>query len=336
MKVYNYNKFKRIVARTALLILVILVALLFLADPLWLLTDDDGILLFIISILVLIMFLFNSRSWFAPFIIDDKGISSRRLGRNIFIPWDEINYIEVKEKGTYRGYNFILCFSKTLPSKNIYRSNNLLRQNKNQFHIVYQDGMLEEILKYVDEAKIKDVERIRDALYPHKKQDIATSWRGKELESYKQFTMEVHLCESDNHMNRLVIREPLIKKVGYVFVTFLSIMLAVFSMPIWGNPTTNWFISGSFFLVMFWLIYITIGCIQWKTEVKDQEIRYRSILKTKTYPLSTITKVEVTRNPNLVILYSHDKKILSASAYCKGITRFVGRLKQNGIDVVNL
>jgi len=134
------------------------------------------------------------RDYFCQFLIDEKGITSKFefWGRDIFIAWDEMEYIGVGgiqrrlgEKHTWRGggYNFQMYFSKTPPKRIFfsYDQRDFLSQNRRQFFIIYKEGMLEEILKYVDESRIRDIERIRNCPNPYVQQPfISGHWRIRE------------------------------------------------------------------------------------------------------------------------------------------------------------
>ena len=48
-------------------------------------------------------------------------------------------------------------------------------QIKACIYIDYRDGMLDEILKHVDESKIEGIERIKNCKNPHEKQPYDTS-----------------------------------------------------------------------------------------------------------------------------------------------------------------
>jgi len=135
----------------------------------------------VISILALIICAFHVRNIFSPFVIDEKGITSKWPGRNIFIAWNEMEYVGVGElfvHGRLRYYNLTLCFSKSHLDYVYFRQSyiwNVKKQNAERFFINYRAGMLEEVLKYVDEARIKDVERIKDDPDAHRMKWFSTS-----------------------------------------------------------------------------------------------------------------------------------------------------------------
>ena len=126
-------------------------------------------------------FIRSFRYWLSSFHFDDKGITSKVIfGRNIFIPWHEIRYIGVGELLCGHGeYKFIMYFSKAPFEKKYFGPLSIKKQNKNQFLIIYKDGMLGEILKHVDRNKIADVWRIEHNPNPEGVQDGMTSMHMK-------------------------------------------------------------------------------------------------------------------------------------------------------------
>jgi len=132
--------------------------------------------------------LLSFRDGFCPFVINEKGITSKMPFRNIFIAWDDMKYIQVGER-RYQGkdFRFIMCFSK-VPLKTVFigREGIFARQNKKHFYIVYREGLLEEVLKYVDESRIKDVSRIKNNPIAEGLQDPATSRLGGKLGDFKK------------------------------------------------------------------------------------------------------------------------------------------------------
>ena len=111
------------------------------------------------------------RDLFASFTIDQEGITNKFPGRNFLIPWDEMEYIGVAytKRVFAGGYRFLMYFAKIRPDQaaSVWGKMGDRRQNKRQFFIIYQEGMLEEILNYVDETRIRDVELIQNCKYPH-------------------------------------------------------------------------------------------------------------------------------------------------------------------------
>ena len=178
LKVYNYRKWVRTGGGPIIFTSLAIMFYLFFIDvflQIELVGGDTYILAFIMFFPVVLL---GSRNWFAPFILDEKGIRNKWLGRNIFIPWEEFNYIGVGESVLYKDYRFLLYFSKIpLKDKQIYRVDHLMRQNKKHFFIMYREGMLKEILKYVEREKIKHIERIESSPNPHQKQSYLTSWK---------------------------------------------------------------------------------------------------------------------------------------------------------------
>jgi len=109
------------------------------------------------------------RVQYSHFIIDEKGIICKFFGRDVFIAWDEMEYIGVGAIWEVAGYRYMIYFAKIRPQWRVFRRyrNQYMWQNKDQFFIRYQEGMLEEVLKYVDETRIRDVELIKNCKYPH-------------------------------------------------------------------------------------------------------------------------------------------------------------------------
>ena len=133
--------------------------------------------LFGIFPIVLVCMLFTLRQHFTTFLIDERGITSSLLGKSIFIAWDDFKHIGVGELHHFgtRKHSFFLYFSK-VPLKNLRISDsNLIKQTERYFYIMYGEGMLEEILKYVDESRIANIDRIRNSSAPHERQKASTS-----------------------------------------------------------------------------------------------------------------------------------------------------------------
>lgn len=168
MKIYNFNIGARIFFSSALLFLAF--------SPAYLAESDVRPLLW--ALLVLSYPIVFIRDLFCPFIIDEKGITNKLFGRwDIFIAWDEIEYIHVGERHFGGDYAFMMCFS-TCPLEKIYFDNKLTPHNKQTrqaLHVVYREGMLGEILKYMDESRIEGVERIKNCSNPHEEQDYEAS-----------------------------------------------------------------------------------------------------------------------------------------------------------------
>ena len=107
------------------------------------------------------------RHYFGWFVIDEKGITSKLPFKNVFIAWDEMEYIGVgARRGQNNDYIFIMYFSKVpVDEKYIYKGK-IFEKRKEQFFVRYKYGLLEEVLKYVDEEKIKNIDWIRNCPDP--------------------------------------------------------------------------------------------------------------------------------------------------------------------------
>jgi len=131
--------------------------------------SDYGVLPLLVTGPVWLWFLFSFREWFCPYVIDEKGITSKMPFRNIFIAWDEMEYIAVgAQRGGREGkYRFIMHFSKIpIKKSDIFKGKVPITQKRTRFFIVYENGLLEEVLKHVDEEKIKNIEWIKDCQNP--------------------------------------------------------------------------------------------------------------------------------------------------------------------------
>jgi len=121
---------------------------------------------------------------FCTFIISEKGITRKLLGRSLFSAWEEFQYIGVGEELGSGLYRFALYFSKTPPKRIYLGDNKLITQNSEFYFVRYREGLLEEVLKYVDEKRIEDIERIRECPDPHTAQPLETSKRRQQKRGY--------------------------------------------------------------------------------------------------------------------------------------------------------
>jgi len=184
MKVYSQK-------RVAALAFILLALVLFVLVPYFFM--DMVFLLIGIPLLLYVLILFKGALY--TFVINERGITGKFLFRNIFIAWDEFKYIRVGELVEYQGrvrrgdFSFIMCFSK-VPLKTVFIADFSLadkwfaRPTKKHFFIGYRNGMLEEVLKYVDEARIKDVSRIKNNPAAEGVQRATTSYSVKTLERF--------------------------------------------------------------------------------------------------------------------------------------------------------
>ena len=182
MKVYNSNKSAILVFLPFVLGMLILIPYAIIFEfP----RENLGLLVLPIPLWFGCLAIF--RDAFCPFVINEKGITSKLPFRNIFIAWDDMKHIRVGER-RYQGrdFRFMICFSK-VPLKTVFISNAIpVIQRKKRFFIVYKDGMLEEVLKYVDESRIKDVSRIKNNPTAEGLQDPALSLAAPKLGDFKR------------------------------------------------------------------------------------------------------------------------------------------------------
>ena len=189
MKVYNSNAIGRFLVVSVALFFIWLVAVVVpYYDPI-----EDPVqryALIIFTVLGALIFIsIQARDVFCPFIIDERGIANKLLGRwDILITWSEVERIYVGERhsGSDGRYIFVMWFAKELLHYEVinddWLSNWFFTQKKMQFRIDYKEGMLDEILKYVDESKIENVERIKNCPNPHEMQPHETSIRDEKSE----------------------------------------------------------------------------------------------------------------------------------------------------------
>jgi len=169
MKVYNNGKISKV------LIVFLLIGL-----PSSLILVFDLVWNALIATIIVwpIAFLY-CKTMFCSFIINEKGITRQLFGRSLFSAWKEFNYIGVGERPVNTigeaQYSFTLYFSKIPPEKIYFRDTNFEKQDKKFYSIRYREGLLEEVLKYVDENRIKDIERIRECPDPDTPQLMETS-----------------------------------------------------------------------------------------------------------------------------------------------------------------
>ena len=169
MKVYNSNMLLKLICILLLLFFLIMAIFFIVEDP----ANVGGSTIIVICVLVYVSIVV--RDLFCPFTIDKRGITNKLLVWNISMMWNEIGYIYIGERHYLGNYSFLVCFSKR-PLEDIYFYGGKLNvQTKNHFYIIYRKGMLEEILKYVDESKIQNIERIRQFSEPWEDQSYETS-----------------------------------------------------------------------------------------------------------------------------------------------------------------
>jgi len=140
--------------------------------------------LYLIAVpLACLILILNVRDTLCPFVIDEKGITSKVPFRNIFIPWGEVEYIGVGEQHRGMYYFFTIYFSKIPLKKVSFRQVfawQIAKNNKQHLFVRYREGVLEEVLKYVDEGRIQNVERIKECPNPHKFQKHSASMKEQE------------------------------------------------------------------------------------------------------------------------------------------------------------
>ena len=114
----------------------------------------------------------------STFYINERGLTFKHLYRkDMFIAWEEFDHIGVGEiiNPFTEFFVFLLYFSKT-PLKRIhYFDSDIRKQTQEHFFIQYKKGLLEEVLKYVNEERIIDVERIKSSERPWGVQDRSLS-----------------------------------------------------------------------------------------------------------------------------------------------------------------
>ena len=130
------------------------------------------------GIIVPVVFMKFARQWFSYFYIDERGITNKIFfckNKDIFIAWDEFTDITVKSiaqgKGIYSDYIYFCkmpldeyfsqmrlykYYTKLPFHKNSYG----IGQDENLFSITYSKKLLEEILKYVEKNKIKNLHTV--------------------------------------------------------------------------------------------------------------------------------------------------------------------------------
>jgi len=121
---------------------------------------------FIAGILTSLYVVSISRDGLCIFVIDEKGVTSKLPFRNILITWDEMCYIGVGKRRYGLEDVYQICFSKVFLEKVPYfGSHRPVRQTKKKFFVRYREGMLDEILKYVDESRINNLRELKDDPY---------------------------------------------------------------------------------------------------------------------------------------------------------------------------
>jgi hypothetical protein len=194
VKIKNTNLFARLVALVFAIGFLIAVIILFVKvlEQYRKVPTEHWLLLPVATLISLWYVIVCARSWYS-FHIHEKGITRKLLGRSVFTAWDEFKYIGVGEVFYLGEYSFVMYFSKIAPKRIYFNDVQDMHTSQNKWHffIEYnQEGMLEEILKYVDEERIKDVERIKTAPNPHEPQPAETSemlrQEEEEVEEFKR------------------------------------------------------------------------------------------------------------------------------------------------------
>jgi len=183
MKFYNYSFFARLSIILVRILLCVLLTVL-------LMNFTTMIVRLVLPLLLLWQSVLNLRDFACPFVIDEKGITSKFPFRNILITWDEMGYIGVGERREGVGFSgervYQLYFSK-IPIKSVFfhSMTKLKIQSKEQFFLVYRKGLLEEILKYIDEPRIKGLERLKTSPNPYKRRRLGATMKevGSDLHS---------------------------------------------------------------------------------------------------------------------------------------------------------
>jgi len=182
MTVYNSSKAARVMEIFALAFLFAYAVFLFIfGDPIIIVLYLIGIVAFAFKVGIKYY-----KASFCSFVICERGITKKFFGKSVFSAWDEFTHIGVGEKLAHTFFDdtfrFALYFSKELPEKIYFTRkyyskwrNDTVTQNENFFFIRYREGLLEEVLKYVDERRIYDIDRIRTCPDPHETQDTETS-----------------------------------------------------------------------------------------------------------------------------------------------------------------
>lgn len=130
------------------------------------------------GLLVPITFTITARQWYSYFIIDEKGVTNKLFllkKRDIFFGWNEIADIAVKPipvgGGLYNHYMYFCKtnldeyistkrFSKKIGKLPAYRDSYGVGQTKNLLTIIYSKELLNEVLKYVDKDRIRNLEAV--------------------------------------------------------------------------------------------------------------------------------------------------------------------------------
>lgn len=118
------------------------------------------------------------RQLFSYFVVDERGITNKIFllkNEDIFIAWDEMNDIAIKPIGKGHGvYSEYMYFCKVpldeywYPNEKrnffnrmpAYKDSYGLGQSENMFSITYSKRLLEEVLKYVDKEKIRNLHTV--------------------------------------------------------------------------------------------------------------------------------------------------------------------------------
>ena len=106
--------------------------------------------------------------------IDNMGVSyDLPTGGSVTLSWNEAAHIGIAEvRPTAFDYLYCIYFSK-IPLKKTYfhdHEERKLTPSNEQVFIPYREGLLDEVLQYVDKSKIHKIERILDCPNPHEMQ----------------------------------------------------------------------------------------------------------------------------------------------------------------------
>jgi hypothetical protein len=134
----------------------------------------------ICSLIAPVGFIITGRQWFSYFVIDENGIANKIFflkSKDIFIAWDEIEDIAIKAIGKGHGiYSEYMYFCK-MPLDEYWESRSFYKlfkkipsnkesyamgQDENLISITYSKQLLDEVLKYVDKERIRNINSVLD------------------------------------------------------------------------------------------------------------------------------------------------------------------------------
>lgn len=138
----------------------------------------SGLVFIYCLIIAPILLIKIGRQWFSYFLVDERGITNKIFffkSKDIFIAWDEIVDIAIKPIGKGQGvysHNLYVCkmpldeywhpsgVYRHVKKISAYKDSYGLGHDENHFTIDYSKKLLDEVSKYVDRERIRNIDTV--------------------------------------------------------------------------------------------------------------------------------------------------------------------------------